>query len=294
MDSFTLIRYRVFLIFHYNSKHPKKTLYLKSTDSSIQYEKTWSNPSGTTLTNLAENIWAAERPFIWNSIDVGGRMTVIRLSDGSLWVHSPVALDSALSTALQELGPVKHIISPNYEHVKYAADWIEAYPEATSYACPGLQELKPDINFDTSVGDQKNSNPWGDEIEALWIDCEQNPFNGKPFFNEVVFFHRPSKSLLVTDLYWNYPGGDDIPVGTKLWKFGMDCIYLPFYNFFMITDSELFSRYIDIICAWGFESIIPCHGDLVTAAKEDDPEFKFRFHFSFSYIYRRLLSKLKI
>lgn len=45
-------------------------------------------------------------------------MAVVKLSDGSLWVHSPVELDEPLRQALEEIGPVGHIVSPNYEHVK--------------------------------------------------------------------------------------------------------------------------------------------------------------------------------
>jgi hypothetical protein len=59
--------------------------------------KTWSNPQGLTLTPVKQGVvHGAERPFIWNTIDVGGRMAVIKLNDGSLWVHSPVDLDPAL------------------------------------------------------------------------------------------------------------------------------------------------------------------------------------------------------
>jgi hypothetical protein len=59
--------------------------------------KTWSNPRGLTLTPVKKDVvWGAERPFIWNTIDVGGRMAVVKLNDGSLWVHSPVDLDPAL------------------------------------------------------------------------------------------------------------------------------------------------------------------------------------------------------
>lgn len=47
-------------------------------------------------------------------------MAVLRLSDGSLWVHSPVELDDDLAAALAELGEVKHIVSPNFEHTKFA------------------------------------------------------------------------------------------------------------------------------------------------------------------------------
>ena len=46
---------------------------------------------------------------------------------------------------------------------------------------------------------------------------------------QVVFFHTPSKMLITTDLFWDYPS-KNVPFGTKAWKFGMDQIYLPFYN----------------------------------------------------------------
>jgi hypothetical protein len=38
--------------------------------------------AGKVLTPIVDNIWGAERPFMWNRIDVGGRSAVIRLSDG--------------------------------------------------------------------------------------------------------------------------------------------------------------------------------------------------------------------
>jgi hypothetical protein len=45
------------------------------------------------------------RPFVWNGIDVGGKMAVVKLNDGSLWVHSPVALDAALADELAQARP---------------------------------------------------------------------------------------------------------------------------------------------------------------------------------------------
>ena len=47
---------------------------------------------------------------MWNTIDVGGRCAVIKLQDGSLWVHSPVELDEPLRDALHQLGDVKHVV----------------------------------------------------------------------------------------------------------------------------------------------------------------------------------------
>eukprot|EP00752_Nemacystus_decipiens_P003871 g3561.t1 len=226
---------------------------------------TWSNPSGQDLVQVSDGVWAAERPFVWNSIDVGGRMAVVKLSDGSLWVHSPVDLDGPLRRALAELGPVAHIISPNYEHVKYAKQWVEAYPDAKSYACPGLAERHPEVRFTREVGaslQDENLPEWGGEIQACFMDTEKNPFTGKPFFNEVVFFHRPTKSLITADLYWNYPR-EGVPFGTKVWKFGMDKVYLPFFKRFMVTDEAAFASKVNKILDWGVETIVPCHGRVV-------------------------------
>ena len=76
--------------------------------------------AGRVLTLHSDNVWGAERPFAWLGIDVNGRGAVVKLSDGSLWVHSPVNLDSELKAAMDALGPVKHIVTPNFEHNKFA------------------------------------------------------------------------------------------------------------------------------------------------------------------------------
>ncbi|CAN0543573.1 unnamed protein product, partial [Laminaria digitata] len=54
---------------------------------------------------------------------------------------------------------------------------------------------------------------WGGEIEACLVDTETNPFTGKPFFNEVLFFHRPTKIMTTSDLFRNYPR--NVPRGTR-------------------------------------------------------------------------------
>jgi glutaredoxin len=222
----------------------------------------WSNPGKEVLKKVAPDLWVAERPFIWNSIDVGGKMAVVRLADGSLWVHSPVELDAPLKAALAALGPVKYIMSPNYEHVKYAQQWIDAYPDAIAYGCPGAKEKFPQISFQAEVG-VGNAVPeaWASDLLVTYMDCEHNPFTRSPFFNEVVFVHLPTKTLIVTDLFWNYP--IDAPAGTRAWKWGMDEVYLPFYKQFMICDRSRFKTAVDRIVAWDFDSVLPCHGTYI-------------------------------
>jgi hypothetical protein len=64
--------------------------------------------------------------------------------------------------------------------------WADAYPDARTYGCPGLPERIPSVNWSLELGPGAENPPeWLGEIEAAWLGYEQNPFNGKPFFNEV-------------------------------------------------------------------------------------------------------------
>lgn len=275
----------------------------------------WSNRLGTVLTPVATNIYTGDRPFLWKSIDVGGRMTVIYLPSTNGWfVHSPIALDDRLEELLPTLGgaaaaQVQHVVSPNYEHVKYAKSWNEKYPTASIWACPGLslretsvqwtgeipEGIRPAL-FKTPLSHTAPSIPDGfwdtEEIQAIHLNFEANPFTSRPFFNEVIFYHAPSKSLLVTDFIWNYPGPDGIPNSeylnllaeeenldygewelaphakmpwkSLLWKFGMDQVYRPFYNNLMITKQKEYCEVLNyILNEWDVETLIPAHGDIV-------------------------------
>ena len=140
-------------------------------------------------------------------------------------MHSPVELDDDLRDAMADIGgDVKHIVSPNYEHVKFAKQWIDAFPsespspsprkylkknqpahqlpiqctthfylhvhiDAAAYGCPGAMAKYPDIGYKQEVPTSAGEMPpgWPKEVEAVWFDCEKNPFTGKPFFNEVNF-----------------------------------------------------------------------------------------------------------
>lgn len=256
----------------------------------------WSNRLGTVLTPASvPGVYTADRPFYWNNIDVGGRMAVIQVGEGDLWVHSPVELDEPLIDALAKLGTVKYVVSPNYEHLKYASQWAEEFPDAFMWGCPGLAERMPEVRWEGEIPahvlrpeGRKLDNCWSfDTIVPLHLDMEVNPFTGKPFFNEVIFYHTPSKTLLTTDFYWNYPtsdgvpnshlGGsewelapavDAIPIGSRLWKKGMDKVYLPFFKNFMVKDRQRYDEMMRVVLdEWEIETLIPCHGDIIRGSK---------------------------
>ncbi|KAL1525703.1 hypothetical protein AB1Y20_020549 [Prymnesium parvum] len=236
-------------------------------------QPTWSNPQGATLTQIREDVWLAERPFYptlpgLQGTDVGCKMCVVRLPDGTLWVHAPVALDDALRRALAELGEVRHIVTPNTEHQKWAAPWILEFPDAASYAPPGLREKKPEVGWKRSLeelcdlGVTSSAPPaeWGGAIQLCWLK-DRVPLTSVPFFNEVVFAHVPSRTLIVTDLWWNYPSSDDVPTSSKIWKAAMDNIYRPVYNRLMRGPN--WDESYDTIMGFDFDYIAPCHGEPV-------------------------------
>jgi hypothetical protein len=257
----------------------------------------WSNRLGSIITPAAiPGVYTVDRPFYWNKIDVGCRMTVIEIPSENngkpdLWVHSPVGLDGPLLKVLGELGTIKYVVSPNYEHLKFAKQWADSYPEAEMWACPGLMEREPDTRWTKEVPYDAMKQELWPGIEALHINIEANPFTGKPFFSEVIFYHKTSKTLMTTDLYWNYPAGngitnsnfesiqgyrdqndpwelapaiDGVPIGSRIWKFSMDKIYAPFYNNFMINNQDKYQQVCDaILNEWDVETVIPAHGDLL-------------------------------
>ncbi len=146
---------------------------------------------------VAQNLWIAEgEPVRWFTMPFPTRMTIIRLRSGELFVHSPIRLTSSLATDLESLGPIGHIVSPNKIHHLFMGEWAAAYPEAKLYASPGLAARRKDLDFEMEL-DETEHTSWSADLEHLL-------FRGSRFLTEVVFFHRPSKTLILGDLIENF------------------------------------------------------------------------------------------
>ena len=57
-----------------------------------------------------------KQPQRFMGLEVGTRMTVIRLRDNSLILISPLKITSDIEEELDELGEVKYLIAPNLFH----------------------------------------------------------------------------------------------------------------------------------------------------------------------------------
>jgi len=159
-----------------------------------------------TLKLIAPNIWIVDGPVVNMTGPVGlcvpfpTRMTVVKLTSGELWCHSPTAPDSGLFAALDALGPIKHLISPNKLHYAHIAAWKQRYPEAIAWASPGVRERAASqhnqVAFDTNLGDTPPQ-AWADDIDQI-------RFRGSQVMEEFVFFHCASRTLMLADLIENF------------------------------------------------------------------------------------------
>jgi len=145
------------------------------------------------LTSVDRDIWIADGPCVsFLGFPYPTRMTLVRLSDGSLWVCSPIQLDDPLRVAVNELGAVRHLVAPNKLHHLHLGDWRDAWPDAKLYASPGLARRRQDLSFDAELGDEPHP--------AWAADIDQVIFRGSFAMQEVVFFHRSSHTAIFTDL----------------------------------------------------------------------------------------------
>lgn len=158
-----------------------------------------------TLKPIAADIWIVDGPMVHMAAlgmraPFPTRMTLVRLADGGLWCHSPIAPDEALFAAIDALGPVRHLVSPNLLHYAHIAAWKRRYPQAIAWASPGVRERAAgqhiDVHFDADLDDAPPPD-WAATLDQL-------RFRGSRVMQEIVFLHRASATLIVADLIENF------------------------------------------------------------------------------------------
>ncbi len=209
------------------------------------------------LIEIAENLWCSEHDlFMPGRVHFPIRMTVIRLRGGGLILHSPIPIDDALAAELAALGPVEHLIAPCKLHHLYLPAAIERYPDAKVHGAPGLAEKRGDIRFDATLGE--GAAPWESELDSLLI-------GGVPWINEVVFFHRATKTLIVTDLVFNIH-----EVRTWMSVLVLRFIARAYRTFaqsrlwrFKTEDRQAVATSARAVLAWDFTRVVMAHGRVI-------------------------------
>ena len=209
------------------------------------------------LAELAPNLFIHESIVRFFGAPLPTRMTVVRLGDGRLFVHSPARLDDTVRAALDALGPVAFVVSPNKLHNQGIGDYAAAYPQATTFASPGLVERRPDVHFDAVLGERP---------EPQWAaDLDQAATAGNAFMSEIVFFHRSTRTLIVADLIENIHAETLPAFWRSLMRFfggtGRPLVSpeLRLYT----TDADAAEAALRRILHWDYQRVILAHGRLI-------------------------------
>jgi hypothetical protein len=188
------------------------------------------------------------------------RMTVVRVDDGLL-LHSPLPLDDAMVASITALGPVAHIVAPNCFHHLNIGPASERFPNAKVHAPQRLRAKRPDLRIDHDL--QSGAEPW----PSLAIF----EIAGAPELDEFVFLHRPSASLIVTDLVFNIHEAQGVMFPLILRMVGA---------WRRLNQSKIWRRHtkdrqaaaasVRAVLEHELRRIIPAHGDVLEAADARD------------------------
>lgn len=145
------------------------------------------------LEPLGHNLWFANGGIVsFNGFDYPTRMAVVRLADGTLWLWSPVQKTAALEGEIQALGPVRHIVSPNKLHYLFLAEWKAAFPDARLWGTAATIAKCKGLHFAGALADHPPPD-WKGQIDQFY-------FSNSPFLDELIFFHRASRTAIIADL----------------------------------------------------------------------------------------------
>lgn len=219
-------------------------------------------PDATSLTEFADGVWLDTAPVTIIGMALTSTMTVLRLADGSLLLHSPSAMTPARRAAVDALGRVAHLYSPNTFHHLALGEWAAAYPSARVHAPAGLVKKRPDLRIDR-VHATTHEPAFDGVIDELRIDGF--------YLEESVLVYRPAGTAVVADLLHNI--GRPSRLWTRIYSGAMG-----FYDRVAVSrairwaafrDRAAARRSLDALLALRFDAVVLGHGEpLRTGGRE--------------------------
>jgi len=215
------------------------------------------------LNEAANGLWTFSQPLSVLGAEIGCRMTVVRLFDGELLLHSPIHLSTVLKDQLDRLGPVRHVLAPNLDHYLFVADYAAAYPEARLYAAPGVASKLPNVRFDVVLEYPQLAPAWSGAVT-------QHYFRSSSTLQELVLYHPATRTLITADLAFNIQESHGLLSGLLLRlndsyrTFGPSRVCRSHIHAPHLARADL-----DDILALRAERIVLSHGEILHARAAD-------------------------
>ncbi len=206
------------------------------------------------MLHIADNLWLLTYAKKLLGVEIGRVVTLMRLRDGRLVIHSTAPFTPADVAAIRKLGEPGWLLDATLFHDSFAVEGRAAFPNLP-YLAPG--ELAKGTAGETAPLTPAPSE-WAGELEVLEL-------GGMPKVREHVMFHRPSRTLIVGDVLFNFGRGASgwtrffARHVMRLKEFiGMS----PFFRL-MIRDRDAFRSSVAAMMRWDFDRVIVGHGEII-------------------------------
>ncbi|HEY6722691.1 MAG TPA: DUF4336 domain-containing protein [Polyangiaceae bacterium] len=214
------------------------------------------------LSEIAAGVWTETHPVRIVGTQLSTTMTVLRLSEGELAVHSPVALTEERRRSVDALGSVRQLVAPNLFHHQWLREWATTYPGAELRVPHGLPKKRPDLPADR-VRPLDAAAVFADAIEIAPIDgCR---------LGETAVYYRPARVLLVADLVHNIgrPEAGWTRFYTKTMGFYDRVAQSRVLRWTAYSDAAAARRSLEHVLEWDFTTIVVGHGTPVRDHAKD-------------------------
>jgi hypothetical protein len=220
------------------------------------------------LSEIGPDLWTATQPLQFLGLEIGSRMIVVQLSSGEMMLISPIELSDIHCQALGKLGVVQHIVAPNLFHHLFVGKAQELYPDATTWGVEGLPQKRPDLRFDALLTEPGS---FEDTLDYLPFQGFASILpSGIKLAYETVFYHRPSRTLILTDTSFNFDETNRFAVRLAGWIGGSYKNLSPSrLEKWGTRDKDAVEASVKEVLKWDFDRVIPGHGSIVeTGGKE--------------------------
>ncbi|KAK5171964.1 uncharacterized protein LTR77_003601 [Saxophila tyrrhenica] len=238
------------------------------------------------IRRVTPNILVCSTPFLrFGRIKVGGRGTIVKLKDDSLAVFSPTALTSSVKQQMQEQlqsTNVKYITALDGEHHIFLESWHKQYPNAVVIGPETLPAYRDKQGYFKIPQDKWRLFKKGDaeswKIDPTFDAEFDREYNDAHANKELVFNHKPSRTLIEADLMFNLPATEQFSkTGLSPTSGFLSRLFTGLNNtqgeatwqkrliWYGISsgDRKGYNESVSRVAKWDFDRIIPCHGDVI-------------------------------
>jgi len=199
---------------------------------------------------IADDVMLMSFPWRTLGIDFRRNVTLLRLADGRVVVHSTAPFTEQDIAVIKRFGEPGWLVEATLMHDTFAKEGRAALPNITYLAPDGFAKA-------TEVPTESLLPPpqeWDGEIDVFKIDGVR--------MNEHALFHRRSRTLVMADVFFSFP--KEISGWPRFFVrrvmrmprlFGISS----FYRLFVIRDKEAFARSMSALLALDFERLVVAH-----------------------------------